>query len=134
MSGMPKEERAVSGNFEVHCALTTQRTIKITGVIYNDDCPADISRRVDVAQDELDRQFVRGDIINKTAQIAAAEINLKRMREHCDGLIKKGKGGKLSSQEKVVLENADKTMKAEVDKIADLLMAVEAAKKKLVIV
>lgn len=124
-------ERVVTGNFEVHIALTAQRVVKITGVIYNDDTARDISERVDMAQDELDRQFIRGDLINKRAQIGQAEESIKRMREHCDGLLQKKNGGRLSSQEKLLLDNFDKTQKAELDKLEGLHAAIIAGEKKL---
>lgn len=124
-------DRTVTGNFEVHCALTQQRTVKITGVIYNDDVAGDISKRVDMAQDELDRQFIRGDILNKTAQIAQRHENIKRMQESVEGLTRKKEGARLKTQEQLQLDNFDVSLKGELSAIESLEAAIVAGRKKI---
>lgn len=124
-------ERVVTGNYEVHCALTDKRTVKITGVIYSDTNAEALSYAVDMAQNEVDRQMVRCDVKLKEAQIVGFKENLARMRESTDGLIQKKKTGKLTSQEKVTLDAADTNMQNELKRIESLIAAVAEGKKKL---
>jgi hypothetical protein len=124
-------ERVVIGNYEIQAALTQTRMLKITGVVYDIDTAADLSIKVDMAQDELDRQMIRSDVLNKAAEISKRHENIKRMREHCDGLIKKRESGKITSQEKLQLQNFDVSLKNELDSIESLAAAIAEGKKKL---
>ena len=123
--------RSVVGNFELNCALTDRRTLKITGVVYSDDSAIEVSKRVDAMQDEVDRQVIRVDIVSKAAQLKSMEENIERQREAVDGLIKKRDGGKINSQEKKALENADRGMEQNVKMMESLASAIAEGKKKL---
>lgn len=124
--------RAISGNFEVTMQLSQQRHLKVTGYIFTDDTIDEINKRVDVAQDVLERQFMRVDVTNKAAQIESMEANIKAIQEHTEGLVAKRKEGKsLTSQEKQQLANSG----AQLDKMREIIAttqnAISAAKIKL---
>jgi phage-related protein len=124
--------RTVTGNFEVAMALSQQRTIKMTGCTYSDDDVATVNARVDIVQDVLDRQFVRADITNKEAQIAAMEQNLENLDDSVQGLVKLRETGKsLNSQQKLQVQNYDASRGQQMKTIASLRAAIVAGRQKI---
>lgn len=132
MIGGSKVERSLAGTFDVTVNLTDRRGIKINGYIYSDDTPADINRRIDQAQDALDRQAIRTDLVNKEAQIAGHVANLENMAESYDALVALQKDGtKLTSQQKLYLLNHAQSVQKAKEQIASLESAIAAGKRKL---
>lgn len=121
------------GSFEVAMVLTQQRTLKMSGAVFARDTPADINARIDLFQDTLDRQFVRADIQNKEAQIAAATQDIENINDAFQGLLAKKNGGKaLTSQEKANFTNYEPSVDNRRKHIDSLKAAIAAARAKLV--
>lgn len=125
-------KRLVSGNCEVGVNLTDRRYIKMTAVVYSDDTPDDLSRRIDAMQDQLDRQVIRCDIVVKEAQIAMEDVNLRSLKEGYAALVDmRNKGRKITSQQKMQIDNFDQTLEKTIERRASLEAAIAEGKKKL---
>jgi hypothetical protein len=128
--------RAVVGTFQCQMQLTTARTLNITGHVYSDDTVEDLNRRIDMYQDAVDRQFVRCDIVNKEAQKKAQFGAIEQFRDQLDGLKARQdgagqKGMKLSSQEKLALQNGEQTIINAQKQIEKLDNEIALAKKQV---
>lgn len=125
-------KRTLSGNFECAVNLTDRRTLKVTGCLFLEDTPAEMHARIDVAQDLLDRQAVRCDIVQKEAQVAGHLQNLENMKEAYAALVaKKQKARKLTSQEELALANFDPSVKQSMAMIDSLRAAIASGKQKI---
>lgn len=125
-------ETVIIGNFEVSHQLTQQRTMRVTGYIYNKDTPEAINARIDIMQDAMDRQFIRCDVVNKEAQEKATMAALENHRQVIDDLIKKrDEGKKLSSQEKQTIDRWDDNLRNGKAQMASLRSAIAEGRKKL---
>lgn len=126
------EPRTITGNFEVAVSLTDRRSLKVSGYFFSDDVLEEMNKRVDMAQQVLDRQVVYCDVINKEAQIAGHEQNLENIKENFEGLklIEKG-GKKLTSQQKLTMDQFDPTIRSALKQIDSLRAAVKAGRAKL---
>jgi len=125
-------QRTVTGSFEVAMALSQQRTIKMTGYTYSDDDVAAVNARIDIVQDVFDRQFVRADITNKEAQIAAMEQNLENLDDSVQGLVKRKESGKaLNSQQDMTVKNYKSSRDQQLKAIASLRAAIVAGRQKI---
>lgn len=131
----------VTGTFQCQSQLSQARSLVITGHIYSNDTPAQISQRIDVAQDEMDRQFTRTDILNKEMQRKATLDGITQVRDQLAALKDRqdvkgeGKEGatrqKLSSQEKLHLQNGDQQIKAMLKQIERLDKEILEGKQRL---
>lgn len=129
---MSDKERTLSGNFEITANLTDKRQVRMTGYVYSDDTPDELNTRLDWFQTTIDRQGIRYDLINKEAQIAAAEASMEAMREGYEELIAlKAKGRKLTSQQMVGVDQYEPRLRATKEGIAGLRAAVAEGRKKL---
>lgn len=125
-------QRTVSGTFECAVALTDRRSLKITGYFFNDDTPQDMNIRVDMAQDVLDRQSIRSDLMNKEAQIVGQMANLEGIEETYRGLVElTKKGHKLTSQQKLQMDNFEPSVKQVNKTINGLRAAIAAGRQKI---
>lgn len=142
MDGKDPNARFVKGTFQCDMQVTQQRRLVITGHIYDDDTPEMINKALDVAQDALDRQFVRCDILNKRAQIKAQLAGIEQFRDQLADLqaIAEGKGTglsstnpnkrpKLSSQQQLAMQNGQATIDKAQKNIAVLEADIAAAEK-----
>lgn len=134
---------AVVGTFQCQHQLTQQRNLTITGHIYSDDTAEELNARVDLYQDVLDRQFIRCDIVNMEAQIKAQMAGIEQFRDQLSGLAARAQGKavglsadaprppKLSSHERLALQNGEQTIRKAQDNIDGLRERINAAKQKL---
>jgi hypothetical protein len=122
----------IVGNFEVSVTLTDKRTIKMSGYVYNGETPEEINQALDLVNDALDRQQVRYDVVNKESQIESITQNLEVHRDHFNELVeKRNKAGKLTSQEKQMIDKYDSDVRGAVRSVESLKAAVAAGRKKL---
>ena len=125
-------ERTLSGNFELTLILSDKRQMRITGYLYSDDTRDQMNERVDLAQDVMDRQAIRADLVNKEAQIASLDAGLEQMAEHMKALTEKeGKGMKLATTEKENAKKYDVTVKQMLRQRESLKAAIKEGKHKL---
>jgi len=136
-------KRIVAGGFQCQMQLTQQRTLMVTGHVYSDDTLAEMNARIDAAQDALDRQYIRCDIVNKEGQIKAQQAGIEQFRDQLADLAarqagagtglseKRPKGHQLSSQERLALENGQRTIDQAEKNIAQLQAEIAAAQRKL---
>lgn len=134
--------RTITGNFQCQMQLSQQRTISVTGYIFSDDSPDQVNARLDQFQDALDRQFIRCDLVNKEAQVKAIMAEVERYRDTLDGLAAKSagtgtglsaekQGKKLSSQERLTLQNGQQTVKKQLEYVDSLRAAIREGRAKL---
>ena len=127
----------IVGNYEVAMQLTQQRTIKVSGYIYADESNEDVNARLDAAQDALDRQYIRADIVSKEAQIEAAMQSLVVHRQHFESVVEKktarekGERVHLTTNDKQLIEKYDQDVKAVNAQIASLQAAIAKGKQKI---
>jgi F0F1-type ATP synthase epsilon subunit len=133
----------VAGNFQCQAQLSGNRTIVMTGYVYHKDDAAKISARVDLVQDELDRQILRCDIQNKELQRKAMMEGVVQVRDQLADFQARQEGAgtglskdeprrqKLSSQEKLALQNGDAQVKKMLENVASLDKAILEGKRKL---
>lgn len=138
--------RLVAGTFQCQGQLSQARSLVITGHIYDDDTPEQISKRVDCAQNELDRQFTRCDVLNKEMQRKAMLGGIEQVKEQLETFKARqdGRGSsatglsteqqrpiKLSAQEKLALQNGDQQIKTMLRNIEQLDKDILDGKRKL---
>lgn len=135
--------RLAEGNFQITMQLSQQRNVVVSGYLYADDTKAERDARVDRAQDLIDRQFIRCDIVNKRAQIKAQLQGIEQFRDQLSELQRRQEGRraqggagvtrptKLSSQELLQLQNGQQTIDAALKNIERLEAEIAAAEKAL---
>jgi uncharacterized phage infection (PIP) family protein YhgE len=134
--------RTISGNFQVQMNLSQHRNLVITGYLYSDDSLEQINKRLDDAQDAMDRQFVRVDIVSKEAQVRAILADVERQRDALaelaaknaaggDGLSEKKPHARLSSVERQKLQNGEQSMKGLLAHVDSLRAAIKEGRDKL---
>lgn len=125
-------DTVIVGNFEVALTLTTNRTIKMSGYVYNKDTPEEINHRLDQFQDAIERQAVRCDVTNKEAQIDAMMAQLEGHADHFSSIVeKKNSGQKLTSQDKALIDKYDMDVRGAKKSIESLQAAVKKGKSRL---
>lgn len=129
---MDEPQRTVAGSFECAVQLSDRRTFKVTGYFFSDDDVQQMNRRVDMAQDVLDRQSIRADLVNKEAQIVGHTQNLESIRENVEGLLALQRDGKkLTSQQKQMVDNFDTTTRQAMKMIESLRAAIKEGRQKI---
>jgi len=124
--------RTISGTCDITVNLSDRRGVKMTFYLYSDDTKEEVNKRMDEAQDVLDRQLIRIDLVNKEAQIASHTENLKALKKGYEGLVsEQQKGRKMTSQQKLQMENFGLQELQIVDTIASLRAAIDEGKRKL---
>lgn len=133
--------RTIAGNFQCQMNLSQQRNIVVTGYIYSDDTPEEISARLDLYQDAIDRQFIRADVQNKEAQVKAMLADVERHRDHLEEIGAKTKGQgtglpterppKLTSVERTALQNGQQSIKKQLEHVESLRAAIKEGRAKL---
>lgn len=132
--------RTITGNFQMQMNLSQQRNLVVTGYIFSDDDIDKINKKLDDAQDAIDRQFIRCDLLNKEAQAKAILAEVERSREMLealatkdagDGLSEKRQRSKLSSQERMTLQNGQQNIKKQLDYVEGLRSAIKEGRAKL---
>lgn len=127
----------IVGNYEVTMQLTQQRTIRLSGYVYANESNEAVNARLDAAQDALDRQYIRADIVTKEAQIESAMQSLVVHREHFDAVVQKknardrGEQVRLTTQDKEMIGKYDSDVKAVNSQIASLQAAIAKGKIRL---
>ena len=124
--------RAISGTCDITLNLSDRRGVKMTFYMYSDDTKAEVNKRMDEAQEVLDRQAIRSDLVNKEAQIAGHTENLKALKKGYEGLVDhQNKGRKMTSQQKLQMDNFGLQELQIIDTIASLRAAIDEGKRKL---
>ena len=124
--------RAIAGTCDITLNLSDKRGIKTTFYIYSDDTKSEINRRMDEAQDCLDRQAIRSDLSNKEAQITAYTANLRSLKQAYEGLIsEQKKGRKITSQQKLQIDNYGLQELQIIKEVESLRAAIDEGKRKL---
>lgn len=136
------EGRTIAGNFQCQMQLSQQRNLVLTGYVYSDDNAEEINARIDLYQDALDRQFIRCDLTNKEAQVKAIMAEVENFRDKLDEIAAKGagagtglsaerRGAKMSSQERLTLQNGQQTIKKQLEYVDSLRAAIKEGRAKL---
>lgn len=133
--------RTVTGTFQATMQLTQARSLMVTGHLYSDDTAAELNGRIDMAQDAIERQAVRCEIANKEQQIKGQVEAIAHFRDQLEDLrARQNPAGhspnaprpaKLSSQEKLALENGARTILKAEESIEKLQGEIAEARKKL---
>lgn len=142
MEGAEKDpgERVVTGTFQAEIQLTQQRRLVITGHLYSDDTLVEMNARIDMAQDALDRQYVRCDLVNKRAQRENLLGHIKQQLEQLEELKAKqlatngtngGQRVKLTSQQQQILKQGDEAVRGAKKNIEMFDGLIAEAEKKL---
>ena len=128
----PDYQRTIAGSFQITAVITDKRQIVFSGHVYSDDAPGEINKRVDHAQDVIDRQSIRYDIVNKRAQIASHHSSLLHLKTRQDEFIAmQQKGKKLASTQQDALTKYDADVRRVRVEIESLEAAIAEAEKKL---
>ena len=126
------EERTLQGSFSITLNLTDKRQIMMSGYVYKDDTQEQINTRVDLFQEILDRQLIRADLASKEAQITSLEGGMEQLRAHYDALVRVSQTGrKLTSQQKLQVEQFDVSVAANTKQRDSLRAAIDEGRKKL---
>jgi hypothetical protein len=132
MDETEEKPTTVAGNFQINCHLTDKRQLVVTGYIYFSDSPEQIHKRIDAAQDAVDRQVIRLDVVSKEAELAQGDAQLDSFAEHYKTILKRQQSGrKLTSQEKQMVEKYDESVSFVLRRKDSLRAAIEEARRKL---
>ncbi len=126
----------IVGNFEIAMQLSQNRTIKISGYVYNNEDNVAVDKRMDGAMDALDRQFIRVDLTNKEARIAMLTEAIENTGKEFQALVDlkrqlAEKGKSLPSTQKQKIEQHDLTVRGFNAEIESLKAAVKAGRQKI---
>lgn len=123
---------AVTGNFTLQCQMPNGKSFNISGYIYDQESVESLNGRVDILHDVMDRQRTRSEIPELEAKRDQMVRQMIQMREVMAELeAKQSEGKKLSSQEKLTLQNMAVSLtkvSSEVDKGG---VEIEEARKKV---
>jgi len=123
---------AVTGNFSLQAQLPNGKTFSVSGYLYDSESLESVNQRVDLMHDVLDRQRLRAEIPELEAKRDQMIKQLDQMRDHMAGLErKKETSGKLSSQEKLSLDNIGQSISKVLEEIEKGGKAIADAKKKV---
>ena len=123
---------AVTGNYSLQAQLPNGKTFSVSGYLYNKESIESINQRIDLLHDVVDRQRLRAEIPELEAKRDQMIKQLDQMRDHMAGLErKKDAGGKLSSQEKLALDNIRQSLSKVMEEIDKGTSAIADAKKKV---
>lgn len=109
---------AITGNFQLDATLPNGKRFSVSGYIYDGESIESVNSRVDLLHDVLDRQRTRAEIPELEAKRDQIILGLNQMKDVMAQLEKKKnmEGKKLTSQEKLTLENMQATIiKAQLD-------------------
>ena len=103
---------AVTGNFTFTANLPNGKNFSVSGYLYSGESMESINDRVDILHDVVDRQRTRAEIPEleaKRDQIVTAMGQMKDVLASLD--VKQNiEGKKLTSQEKLTIENMQRSM------------------------
>lgn len=98
--------QAVTGNFSINAQMSTGKQISVSGYLYDGESVESVNARLDLLHDVIDRQRMRAEIPDLESALEKLITSLNMHKEGMQALEKKKElGGKLSSQEKNILDN-----------------------------
>jgi hypothetical protein len=110
----------------------TQRSFKVTGYLYSDDTSADVHARVDSYQSIIDRQMLKLDIQKKKDEKRQWVLSIENAKNAFNTLLeKRNSGKKISSQEKLNIDNHDVNVQTALKGIARLDEEIAALEKQV---
>ena len=105
---IPTAGMAVTGNFSLNAQLGANagKSMVISGYLYDGESIGSVNDRVDAMHTIMDRQRLRAEIPELEAKRDQMIQQMDQMRDHLTGLeAKQGLGGKLTSQDKLAMQN-----------------------------
>ena len=125
-------DRLISGSFKCAVQLSDRRQFEVSGYFYGDDTLSEMHQRVDMAQDVLDRQMIRADMVTKQAQIEGLHASEQAIRDNFEELMSLVQGGKnLTSQQQQILDNFEPSLNRSKRAVQDLEAAIAAGRMRL---
>lgn len=124
-------DKAIIGNFNLQAQLPNSRTISIAGYVYEGEALASLNDRLDICQEAIDRQRFRCEIPELEIAREQRVTALRQMEEHMSGIEQKERDGKkLTSQERMTLQNMQVNLKKVNEDIEKGDKAIASAKLK----
>jgi hypothetical protein len=124
-------DKAIIGNFNLQAQLPNSRSISIAGYIYDGEVLQSVNERLDMLQDAIERQKLRCEIPELEVAREQRVTALRQMKEHMEGIEAKERDGrKLTSQERMTLQNMSVNMKKVNEDIEKGDIAIADAKRK----
>ena len=109
---------AVTGNFTIQATLPQGKQVTFSGYLYEGESIESVNQRVDLLHDAIDRQRTRAEIPELEIVLENSIKRLDEIKQHYAVLLqKKAQGGKVSTQEKQVLDVMDINVKKHADDI-----------------
>ena len=123
---------AVTGNFQLNATMPNGKQFSISGYIFDKESVDSLNDRVDKLHDVLDRQRTRAEIPELEAKRDQMARALGNMRDVLLGLkAKQDTGAKLTSQEKLTLQNMEVSIKKQAESIEEGTAAIAEARQKV---
>ncbi len=124
-------EGTVMGNFQLGAQLPNGRTIQISGYLFYKESMESINERIDLLQAVTERQRVRCEI---PVLEGARDQLLQAIKDSENALVsledRQLKGAKMTSQEKLNMNNLKTSIKSLQDRLPKAEAAVSEAKQK----
>jgi hypothetical protein len=140
-------KRFVKGTFNYQMQLSqphgTPRTLTVTGHIYDTDTPEEINRRIDEAQDSIERAYARAELFSMIEQRKNMMQGLENLEEQLQDLTARQsmrteglsaeapKPRKLSAMELENIKKGQSNKRLLKDNIVKIDAAIEATREKL---
>lgn len=125
-------QQAVMGNFQLTATLPQGKTITVSGYVFEGEAAESLSQRLDLLHDVIDRQRTRAEIPELEVKLEQSIKRLDEIRAHYAALLDvKGKGGKLSTQQKQALDVMDINVNKHVEDIEKGRVAIAEARAKV---
>ena len=122
----------VTGNFSIQATMPNGKTINVSGYLYEGESVESVNNRVNLFHDIVDHQRTRSEIPELEARRDQGIQALSQMKDVLAGLEAKQKnGGKLTSQEKLTIQNMGTNITRVSEDIEKGEKAISDAKKKV---
>jgi chromosome segregation ATPase len=126
---------AVTGNFQLNAQMLNGKTFSVSGYLYDGESVESVNQRVDHLHDVMDRQRTRAEIPDLEAKFDQTTKQLQQMKEVMADLERKrNDSGKLSSQEKLTLQNMGQSIVTVQENLVKGDAAIKEAKRKVGVV
>ena len=122
----------VTGNFSIQATMPNGKTINVSGYLYEGESVESVNTRVNLFHDIVDHQRTRSEIPELEARRDQGINALKDMKNVLENLEAKQKNGaKLTSQEKLTIQNLGTNIVRVSEDIEKGELAISEAKKKV---
>lgn len=122
----------VTGNFSIQATMPNGKTINVSGYLYEGESVESVNNRVNLFHDIVDFQRTRSEIPELEARRDQGVVALNQMKDVLASLEAKQKnGGKLTSQEKLTIQNMGTNITRVTEDIEKGEKAIFDAKKKV---